>query len=366
LHSDGTIPEHRYPIMRDALNQTKRPIFFSMCEWGVDQPATWASNVGNSWRTTGDISDDWESFTSRIDQNDDWAQYAAPGGWNDPDMLEIGNGGLTFAEEKAHFSLWALAKAPLLIGCDITSIKNDSLFILTAPEVIAVSQDTLGVQGKKVSQTFDGSQASIVIDSCRLTANQLWSYNSDGSIRLKSNSSLCLEVYNCEDTNSATIQTFSCHIGQPNEECNSKNQIWNWGNTVGGPVTTAMDFNMCLDVYEGMGPTVQLYQCGGGNNQVWQLMKDNTIRNGDACLTAAGLEVWAAPLSGGSVAVVLFNRSPTPQYIQANWVDIGIKNPTTRCKVRDLWARSNLGYYTDHITMPVESHGVIMLKITPA
>jgi alpha-galactosidase len=137
--------------MRDALNATGRAIFFSMCEWGVDNPATWAAPVGNSWRTTGDISDNWASMTSRIDQNDLVHEYAAPGGWNDPDMLEVGNGGLTSAESVAHFSLWALAKAPLLIGCDLASMSNETLAILTNREVIAVNQDPLGVQGYKRS-----------------------------------------------------------------------------------------------------------------------------------------------------------------------------------------------------------------------
>lgn len=118
---DGGIDVHkRYPVMRDALNATGRRIFFSLCEWGVEDPATWAPLVGNSWRTTGDISDHWDSMTSRLDQNNVWHAWAGPGGWNDPDMLEVGNGGMTATEYRAHFSLWAAAKAPLLIGCDVT------------------------------------------------------------------------------------------------------------------------------------------------------------------------------------------------------------------------------------------------------
>jgi len=149
-NTDGTSPEVRYPVMRDALKKTGRPIFYSMCEWGVDNPATWAAPVGNSWRTTGDISDNWASMTSRIDQNNAWASYAAPGGWNDPDMLEVGNGGMTTAEYRSHFSLWCLAKAPLLVGCDATSMNDITKMLLTPVEVIAINQDKLGVQGKKL------------------------------------------------------------------------------------------------------------------------------------------------------------------------------------------------------------------------
>lgn len=154
-NADKTKPETRYPVMRDALNKTGRPIFFSMCEWGVDDPATWAPKVGNSWRTTGDIGDNWNSMISRADQNDKWAKYAGPGGWNDPDMLEVGNGGMTTTEYETHFSLWCLMKAPLLIGCDLTKVDSESLRILMNTEVIAVNQDKLGVQGNKTKTDGD-------------------------------------------------------------------------------------------------------------------------------------------------------------------------------------------------------------------
>jgi len=122
-----------------------------MCEWGVEDPATWSGTVGNSWRTTGDISDNWNSFTGNLDQNDKWWNYSGPGHWNDPDMLEVGNGGMTNDEYTSHFSLWCLIKSPLLIGCDVTKMSAETLAILTNKEVIALSQDQLGVQGHMVS-----------------------------------------------------------------------------------------------------------------------------------------------------------------------------------------------------------------------
>ncbi|KAF4373532.1 hypothetical protein F8388_025226 [Cannabis sativa] len=109
-------------------------------ERGQEDPATWAPKIGNSWRTTGDISDKWESMTSCVDQNDKWASYAKPGGWNDPDMLEVGNGGMTTEEYRAHFSIWALVKAPLLVGCDIRAMDNVTLSLLSNKHVIAVNQ----------------------------------------------------------------------------------------------------------------------------------------------------------------------------------------------------------------------------------
>ncbi|WJX19161.1 alpha-galactosidase [Trifolium repens] len=153
--NNGISVRERYPPMSEALLNSGRPIFFSMCEWGWEDPATWAKSVGNSWKTTGDIEDNWNSMTTIIDANDKWASYAGPGGWNDPDMLEVGNGGMTTEEYRAHFSIWALAKAPLLIGCDIQAMDNTTYELITNSEVIAVNQDKLGVQGKKVKSNND-------------------------------------------------------------------------------------------------------------------------------------------------------------------------------------------------------------------
>uniref|UniRef100_A0A0E0LPT4 Alpha-galactosidase n=1 Tax=Oryza punctata TaxID=4537 RepID=A0A0E0LPT4_ORYPU len=117
---------------------------------GQDDPALWAGKVGNSWRTTDDIQDTWKSMTDIADKNNKWASYAGPGGWNDPDMLEVGNGGMTFAEYRAHFSIWSLMKAPLLIGCDVRNMTKETMEILSNKEVIQVNQDPLGVQGRRI------------------------------------------------------------------------------------------------------------------------------------------------------------------------------------------------------------------------
>lgn len=148
-NSEGIPPEKRYPVMRDALNKTGRPILYSLCEWGVDNPATWAVPVGNCWRTTGDTHDSWDEMISHADLNEKWWSWAGPGGWNDPDMLQAGNGGMTVTEYKTQFSLWCLMKAPLLIGGDVRNMDNDTFQILSNSELIAVNQDRLGVQGNK-------------------------------------------------------------------------------------------------------------------------------------------------------------------------------------------------------------------------
>ena len=121
----------RYTKMRDALRKTGRPIVFSICEWGQNKPWEWAGDVGNLWRTTGDINDSWPSVVSILKQNAPLAAAAGPGHWNDPDMLEVGNGGMTDTEYRSHFSLWAMMAAPLLIGSDLRKATPETLRILT-------------------------------------------------------------------------------------------------------------------------------------------------------------------------------------------------------------------------------------------
>ena len=153
--SDGSLRDYkaRYTAMRDALAATGRPIVYSLCEWGVNHPWTWADRIGNLWRTTGDISDNWSSLKSIIAQNAPLAPYAHPGAWNDPDMLEVGNGGMTDTEYKTHFSLWAEMAAPLLIGTDLRDASAETMAIYKNTDVIAVDQDRLGVQGQVIART---------------------------------------------------------------------------------------------------------------------------------------------------------------------------------------------------------------------
>ncbi|MBD0734818.1 NPCBM/NEW2 domain-containing protein [Streptomyces sp. CBMA29] len=145
--------QQRYKAMGDALKATGRPILYSICEWGSNQPWNWAPAVGNSWRTTGDISDSWSSMINIAHQNQQLAPYAKPGAWNDPDMLEVGNGGMTDTEYRTHFSLWSEMASPLLIGSDIRTASAATLTILKNADVIAVDQDPLGKQGSVVSSS---------------------------------------------------------------------------------------------------------------------------------------------------------------------------------------------------------------------
>lgn len=138
--------------MGDALKKTGRSILYSICEWGSTGPWNWAQPVGNSWRTTGDISDNWQSMISIAQANQGLANYAKSGAFNDPDMLEVGNGGMTGTEYRTHFSLWAQMAAPLMIGTDLRTAEPETLEILTNTDVIAIDQDPLGKQGAVVSR----------------------------------------------------------------------------------------------------------------------------------------------------------------------------------------------------------------------
>lgn len=161
---DRTYPQ-RYGAMRDALAQSGRAIVYSICEWGNEAPWDWAPAIGNLWRTTQDITPRWETdqpangypqgILDILDQQAALAGTSHPGAWNDPDMLEVGNGYLTDDENRAHFSLWALLNAPLIAGNDLRHLSKEVRAVLTNREVIAVDQDWGGRQGSKVRD--DGS-----------------------------------------------------------------------------------------------------------------------------------------------------------------------------------------------------------------
>jgi len=144
------IMQAAYAKMGKALKATGRPIVYSFCQYGWDAPWEWAPSIGgNLWRTTDDVSPDWDRIAVIGFSQAGLDRYAGPGHWNDPDMLEVGNGKLTFAENRAHFSLWAILAAPLLAGNDLPHMTPEVKAILTNRDVIAIDQDKLGRQGSR-------------------------------------------------------------------------------------------------------------------------------------------------------------------------------------------------------------------------
>jgi len=164
--SDGQTQKESYKLMSRMLKEAGRPIVFSLCEWGGSKPWEWAGEVGHLWRTTGDIFDcfdcekkngGWSAWgvMKILDMQKDMRQYAGPGHWNDPDMLEVGNGGMTASEDRAHFSMWCMIAAPLIAGNDLKNMSPQTLATLTNLDAIGINQDALGVQGLKY-KTEDG------------------------------------------------------------------------------------------------------------------------------------------------------------------------------------------------------------------
>lgn len=157
-YTDGINAKEAYGTMSKALKTAGHPILFSICEWGQSKPWEWAAPYGHMWRTTGDIYNcfdcvknygTWYGFgvTRIIDMQAGLRKYAGPGHWNDPDMLEVGNGALSDAESRAHFSIWAMLAAPLIAGNDLRSMTEATRSVLTRKEVISVDQDSLGIEG---------------------------------------------------------------------------------------------------------------------------------------------------------------------------------------------------------------------------
>ena len=153
--------EGAYITMRDALKEAGRPVVFSICEWGDNEPWKWAKDVGHAWRVTGDIINCWDcevghgSWSSWgvwkiINMRKDIRKVAGPGHWNDFDMMEVGNG-MTDAEDRSHFAMWTMLASPLIMGNDLRVASKETIKTLANKEVIAVNQDKLGIQGFRFS-----------------------------------------------------------------------------------------------------------------------------------------------------------------------------------------------------------------------
>ena len=218
----GQNSEASYALMRDALKASGRPIVFSICEWGSTKPWLWAGPIGNMWRATPDIQDCWDckrswgggGVTQIMDLMDGIESYSGPGHWNDPDMLEVGNGGMTPTEYRTHFSMWAMFSAPLLAGNDIEDMTADTKEILLNKEVIAIDQDALGQQARRVKRA----------DGLEIWSKQL----ADGgrAVALVNRSAAA-----------AKISTVWTDIGYPNTVTASVRDLWlkkNVGQYTGG------------------------------------------------------------------------------------------------------------------------------------
>jgi alpha-galactosidase len=292
-NNQGVNAQSRYTAMRDALAATGRPILFSLCNWGQDNVWTWGADVGNSWRTTGDIAPNYTSMLNIFHANVGLANYAGPGGWNDPDMLEVGNG-MSVTEDRAHFSLWAEMAAPLIAGNNITNASSTTLSVLTNSRVIAVDQDPLGKQGRMVSS----------------------SGGHDVLAKPLANGDVSVVLFN-EGSATATISTTTAAIGKTGAANYTLTDLWTGatstttstisasvpahgvvmyrvagGTTGGGPATGpvhAVGAGKCLDVPNSTaGTQARIWSCSGQTSQTWTYTTSNqlTVYNGTMCLDA--------------------------------------------------------------------------------
>ncbi|QYC44225.1 Alpha-galactosidase A precursor [Nonomuraea coxensis DSM 45129] len=351
----GRTGQQRYTAMRDALAATGRPIVYSLCNWGQENVWTWGMPVGNSWRTTGDIAANWGSIMGILDQQVGLEAYSGPGGWNDPDMLEVGVGSLTATEGRAHFSLWSLLNAPLIAGNDIRSMSAETRSILTNTEVIAVNQDWGGRQGHKISDNgnlevwrkpmSNGSVAVVLLNRGTSTSTvsttasalglgsassyavrDLWAHttsSSSGTISASVpghgaamytvtgggivpsvairgvGSGRCLDVTGASQANGAQAQIWDCN-GQANQQ---------WTPTASGELRVYG--TKCLDAYDqgtANGTQVIIWDCNGQANQQWRFNADGTITGAQSgrCLdvpnnaTANGTKLVIWSCNGGA------------------------------------------------------------------
>nr|WP_234327302.1 ricin-type beta-trefoil lectin domain protein [Streptomyces sp. NRRL WC-3742] len=311
----------RYTAMRDALAATGRPILFSLCNWGEENVWTWGASVGNSWRTTNDINASYSSMLSIFHSNVNLAPYAGPGHWNDPDMLEVGNGSLSEVESRSEFSLWAEMAAPLIAGTNIASASPATLATLTNTRVIAVDQDPLGKQGTMVSS----------VNGLDVLAKPL--ANGDVSVAL----------FN-ETGSTATISTSAAAIGKTGASGYTLTDLWSGatstttgtisasvpahgttmfrvaggtGTTTGGAVR-AVGAGKCLDVPNSTttpGTQVAIWECNAQANQQWTYTSSNqlTVYSGSGqqmCLDADHSQTTP----GTKVGIWTCNNQPNQQW----------------------------------------------------
>lgn len=326
----GIDPRKRYPVMRDALNVTGRRIFYSLCEWGVDNPATWAPAVGNSWRTTPDISDHWESMITRADLNDRWAAYAGPGAWNE------------YVAAAAR-----RCRPPLVVCADATAMPRGAFAGSgTSPECVRV-RPPAPARGARLT-----SLRAIVCCSldrhrvhraaCWRSATGAWWIAGASRRRGPSRPSAAAEPWR--------VRRRSCaRSGMTEREYEAHFSLWS---LMKAPLLIGCDVrNMSPSTFRIL-----------SNEEVIAVNQDPLGVQGKRVARFGGLEVWAGPLHDKSVAVVLLNRNLFEASITATWKDIGLS--PGRARVRDLWKHEVLGEFNDEFVAHVPGHAVVMVRAT--
>jgi len=290
--------------------------------------------------------------------------------------LEVGNGGMTNDEYITHFSLWAIMKAPLIIGCDITNMSAETRNILMNNEVIAINQDDLGQQGYVVSQNYlstvppvqlSNGTTNVIVAACDPLFDPFQRWTAHGNQFRVMSDNRCMAADEIMQENGDNVVVADCQDGN--------NAAWSWNGT---QLVSQMD-NLCLDVYQGSMATrsnkdVQTSLCNGAETQQWNFNSSTgLIQNVGTgkCLSldyhnAVATQVFAGPLVNGQWAAVLVNRDDVnAASITLNWSDLRV-DPSTSFIVRDLWKRQDLGTFdTSFTAINVAPHASVTLKLTP-
>jgi alpha-galactosidase len=307
----------RYNAMRDALAATGRPIVYSLCEWGEDSVWTWGAGTGNLWRTTGDIQANYNSMLSIYHQNVGLYPYASKGAWNDPDMLEIGNG-MSYQEDRSEFTLWSAMAAPLLIGADLRSATPQTLGIYRNGNVIGIDQDSQGVQGRQIASSggldvlakpLAGGDVAVTLFNENASAAVITTSASAAGTAASSQYRLTNLWSNVVTTTSGSISA-----SVPGHGVVAYRVSPGSGTSVGvtRQLVSAVA-NRCLDVYDNQtadGTKAEIWDCNGGANQKWTPTAAGELRvyNGAQCLDANG------SASGSAVTLWTCNGGTNQQW----------------------------------------------------
>ncbi|WP_372670596.1 glycoside hydrolase family 27 protein [Amycolatopsis kentuckyensis] len=284
----------RYSAMRDALKATGRPIAYSICEWGNFSPSTWAPDVGNLWRTTGDITNNWGSIDSIYRQNVGLASAAKPGAWNDPDMLEVGDG-MDFQEDRAHFTLWAAMAAPLIAGADLRSASVATFSTYLNADVIAIDQDPLGKQATRISSSggldvlkkpLQNGDVAVVLFNENGTTKTVSTTAAAAGLPAASSYRLT-NLWSKEQTTSTG--TISANVPSHGAVV-YRVKAGASGSSTAQPLQGASS-SRCIDVNGNVttpGTKVDIWDCDGGPNQSWTFTSAGELKANGLCLDADG------------------------------------------------------------------------------
>jgi hypothetical protein len=354
---------------------------------------TGGTSLGNSWRIAGDGSG-WGPLTNCMNTIAAVSNFSGPGGWSDPDLLigpQVYVGGQTDEQARAQFSMWSLFPANLLISQNVLAWTDYALETYSNAELIAVNQDSLGspafrIAGKdlKFPCGASGGLAEVTAAACDAkNPGQTWSYDASSgyiSSTLYAAQSGVLDVAECATADGSVVALYPADNGAG--ECVGRNQ--NWTKNADGTFVNG-NSKTVLDVFNFVGPLVDVYSSNGGANQIWALDGDGTLHTKDGgagrppmCLLASAsspatcTNVWGRALSGGAFALGFVNNGGTPTSVTCDatcFAALNIPSSVTSLVVRDLWAHATVATLSPPFafTATIDGNGFAgVFKLTPA